>query len=334
MSVFIIAEISANHNQDFNLACETIRAAARAGADAVKVQTFRPESLSLDVDNNYFGVKKNGAWEGWRPWELYKAAAMPYEWHAPLRNLAQELGLIFFSSPFDLEAVDFLEKLSVPMYKIASFEINDIPLIAKVAKTGKPIIISTGVASMDDIELALKTCRDTGNNKITLLKCTSEYPARVEEANLIMLKDFKSRFGVEVGVSDHTMGSLIPTVAVALGATVVEKHLILDRKLGGVDSSFSMEPGEFASMVSGVRSAFLSLGRVSYNVLEKDQRRKRSLFATENISVGEIFSVENVRSLRPNVGLAPKYYDSLIGKKSPIELKKGEPIPPSLLINT
>lgn len=326
MSVFVIAEISANHNNDFELACDTVKAAAAAGADAVKVQTFRPESLALDVDNEYFGPKTEGAWKGWRPWDLYKKAALPYEWHAPLQALAHELGLVFFSSPFDLEAVDFLESLNVPMYKIASFEINDTPLIAKVAKTGKPIIMSTGVASIDDIELALKTCRDAGNNQITLLKCTSEYPAKIDAANLIMLQDFKAKFGVDVGVSDHTMGSLIPTVGVALGATVVEKHLILDRSLGGLDSAFSMEPLEFSQMVKDVRNAYLALGEVNYKVQPKDQQRKRSLFAVADIKQGEVFTAENIRSLRPNVGLEPNFYSQLLGQISQKAIKKGQPI--------
>lgn len=331
MSVFIIAEISANHNNDFKLACDTVKAAAAAGADAVKVQTFGPESLALDVDNEYFGPKTEGAWKGWKPWDLYKKASLPYEWHAPLQRLASKLGLVFFSSPFDLGAVDFLESLDVPMYKIASFEINDIPLIYKVAKTGKPIIISTGVASVDDIELALETCRDAENNQITLLKCTSEYPAKIDMANLIMLQDFKEKFSVDVGVSDHSMGSLIPIVGVALGAKVIEKHLILDRKLGGLDSDFSMEPLEFTQMVEDVRNACVALGEVNYIVKPKDQQRKRSLFAIEDIKQGDILTEKNIRSLRPNVGLEPKYYSQLLGEISHEDIKKGQPIKLNIL---
>jgi pseudaminic acid synthase len=326
MSVFIIAELSANHNQDLTLALETVRAAAKAGADAVKVQTFRPESLALDVDNPYFGPKTEGAWKGWRPWDLYQKAAMPYEWHQPIQQLAIQLGMEFFSSPFDLEAVDFLESLHVPRYKIASFEINDIPLIKKAAQTGKPMILSTGVASLQDIELAIQTCRDVGNDQITLLKCTSEYPARIEEANLSKMVDMQQRFGVKVGISDHTAGSFIPSLAVALGAQVIEKHLILNRSLGGLDASFSMEPDEFADMVQSARLAEKCLGTVDYQVNEADQRRKRSLFAVRDIPAGEVLSAQNLRSLRPCVGLEPKHYESVIGHKVNQTIRKGTPM--------
>lgn len=326
MSVFIIAELSANHNNDFDLACETISAIAKTGADAVKVQTFRPESLALDVDNEYFGPKKEGAWAGWRPWDLYKQAALPYEWHQPLKELAERLGLVFFSSPFDLEAIDFLETLQVPLYKIASFEINDIPLIQKVAQTGKPIIMSTGVASEADIELAVQTCQAVGNTDITLLKCTSEYPAKLDDANLQTLLELKQHFSVKVGLSDHTMEDLLPIMSVAMGAVVIEKHFILNRNLGGVDSGFSMNPVEFRQMVRQVRDAEKALGRVQYNDSDKNHGRKRSLFAVQDIQPGEAFTEQNVRSLRPNIGIEPKFFQQVLQSRSKSLIKKGDPI--------
>ena len=332
MSVFIIAELSANHNKDFNLACDTIRAIAKTGADAVKMQTFRPESLALDVDNEYFGPKTEGAWKGWRPWDLYQQAALPYEWHRPLKDLAEELGLVFFSSPFDLEAVDFLEDLRVPIYKIASFEINDIPLIKKVAQTGKPIIMSTGVASLADIELAVETCLSVGNSDITLLKCTSQYPATLEDANLQTLLDIKQRFKVKVGLSDHTMGDLLPVMSVAMGSVVIEKHFILDRNLGGVDSGFSMNPTEFTEMVNRVRQAEKALGQVAYNDSTRNHSRQRSLFAVADIAEGEAFTAQNVRSLRPNVGLQPKELNRVLKAHAAKNIKKGEPIVSKLLV--
>jgi pseudaminic acid synthase len=321
--VFIIAELSANHNNDFDLAVRTIEAMASSGADAIKLQTYTADSLSLDIDNEFFGPKKDGLWKGRRPYELYLEGSMPYEWQPKLKEVAEKLGMIFFSSPFDLQAVDFLERMNVSMYKIASFEITDIPLIEYTASKGKPMIISTGVAELDDIELALKTCRAVGNNDITLLKCTSQYPASIDQANLSTMVDMHKRFGVKVGVSDHTMGSLVPTVAVALGAKVIEKHFILDRNLGGPDSSFSMEPHEFAQMVRSVREAELSLGNINYEVAERDKLRRRSLFIVQDIKAGEVITEENVRSIRPGFGLHPKYLTELIGKTFNQDLEAG-----------
>jgi pseudaminic acid synthase len=323
---FIIAELSANHNNDFNLAVKTIKAMAKSGADAVKVQTYTADSLSLDVDNEYFGPKKDGQWKGWRPYDLYKEAAMPWEWQPKLKKIAEKLGLVFFSSPFDLEAIDFLEKMNVSVYKIASFEINDISLIEKVAKTKKPMIISTGVADVEDIKVAIKTCKKAGNNKITLLKCTSNYPSIIVDANLATIPDIKKRFNVEVGVSDHTMGNIVPIVAISLGAKVVEKHFILDRNLGGPDSTFSMEPAEFKLMVDEIRLAEKSLGKVTYDVSIKDKQRRRSLFVVKDIRKGEQFSEKNIRSIRPGFGLAPKDYKKVLGKKAKEDIKKGEPL--------
>src|SRR5690554_408523 len=323
---FIIAELSANHNNDLDLALRTVKAAADAGADAIKVQTYTADSLAIDVDNELFGPKKEGLWKGIRPYDLYKGASLPYEWHAPIQKAAKEHGLVFFSSPFDLEGVDFLESLNVPLYKIASFEITDIPLIEYTASKGKPIIISTGVANEEDIKLAVETCKKVGNNDITLLKCTSQYPAKIEDANLSTITDMKKRFNVKIGLSDHTMGDIVPTTAVALGAVVIEKHFILDRNLGGADSSFSMEPKEFKEMVDRVRLVEASLGNVSYSITEKDVYKRRSLFAVKDIDEGEVFTKENVRSVRPGVGLHTKYYKSLLGEQSTRAYKKGDPL--------
>lgn len=325
-NAFIIAEMSANHNNDYDIAVKTIQAMAKAGANAVKVQTYTADSLALDVDNECFGPKKEGLWKGIRPYDLYKEASMPYEWQPKLKELAESLGLVFFSSPFDFEGVDFLETIDCPIYKIASFEITDIPLIEYVARKGKPIIISTGVAELEDIQLAVDTCRKVRNNDITLLKCTSQYPAEIADANLATIPDMKKRFNVEVGVSDHTMGSIVPMVAVTLGATVVEKHFILDRNMGGADSAFSMEPAEFKDMVDKVRSVESSLGSVNYTVSEADKLKRRSLFAVNNIEQGEMFTKENIRSLRPGQGVHPKLYSKLIGKTADKEYRKGDPI--------
>lgn len=323
---FIIAELSANHNNDLDLALRTVKAAADSGADAIKVQTYTADSLAIDVNNEFFGPKKEGLWKGIRPYDLYKEASLPYDWHKPIQKAAKEHGLVFFSSPFDLEGVDFLESLNVPLYKIASFEITDIPLIEYTASKGKPIIISTGVASEEDINLAVETCKKVGNNDITLLKCTSQYPAKIEDANLSTITDMKKRFNVKIGLSDHTMGDIVPTTAVALGAVVIEKHFILDRNLGGADSSFSMEPKEFKEMVEKVRLVEASLGEISYKISEKDIYKRRSLFAVKDIDEGEVFTKENIRSVRPGVGLHTKYYKTLLGEKSTKAYKKGDPL--------
>jgi pseudaminic acid synthase len=332
MSVFIIAELSANHNNDFDLAVKTIEAMSVAGVDAVKVQTYTPDSLTLDVDNEYFGPRPSGLWKGRRPYELFQEAALPYEWHFKLKEVANNVGLEFFSSPFDIAGVDFLEnEVGVSKYKIASFEITDIPLIEYTASKGKPIIISTGVAEMEDIELAVQTCRKVGNNDITLLKCTSEYPAPFDMANLRTIPHLQKTFGVRVGVSDHTMGSTIPLVAVALGASVIEKHFILDRALGGVDAAFSMNPAEFAQMVKSVREAEMSLGEVSYQISETSKMKRRSIFVVENIKKGEVFTEKNIRSIRPGYGLHPKYYLEVLGKTAAMNIDRGTPLSMALI---
>lgn len=325
-SVFIIAELSANHNHDFDLAKRTIKAMAESGADAVKVQTYTPDSLVMDCDNEYFGPIPTGLWKGIKRYDLYKEGAMPYEWQPLLKEYAESLGMIFFSTPFDLEGVDFLEEMNIPLYKVASFEINDIPLIKKIAQQHKPVIMSTGVAGLEDIELAIETCRKEGCTDITLLKCTSEYPAPYEHVNLMTIPDMKQRFGVKVGLSDHTMGSVVPVAAVALGATVVEKHFILSRLQGGPDSSFSMEPDEFKTMVEEIRIVEKSLGCVTYDLDDVKKGKRRALYATKDIAEGEIFTKDNIRSFRPSAGLSPKYYEVLLGNPSKRAIKRGDPL--------
>ena len=320
----IVAELSANHNNNFDLAVKTIEAMAKAGADAVKFQTFKPLSFTMDVNNGDFGPRKSGLWKGWRPCELYKQGSLPYEWQPKLQRVATDLGMICFSTPFDNEAVDFMEDMNMPIYKIASFEITDVNLIRYAASKHKPMIISTGVAEVEDIELALRICREEGNDDITLLKCTSDYPATLEKANLLTIPDMKERFGVKVGLSDHSMTNTIPMAAVALGAEVVEKHFILDRALGGIDSAFSLNPEEFASMVKAVREVETASGRVSYAVSEADKGRRRSLYVAEDMKTGDVITEENVRSVRPGFGLHPKYLPELIGRKVNRDLKIGD----------
>lgn len=320
----IVAELSANHNNDFELAAKTIEAMAKAGADAVKFQTFRPLSFTMDVDNDDFGPRKTGLWKGQRPSDVFRIGAMPYEWQPKLQKIANDLGVICFSTPFDFEAVDFMEQMNMPIYKIASFEITDVNLIRYAASKQKPMIISTGVAEKEDIELALQVCHEENNYDITLLKCTSDYPAAPEKANLLTMVDMKERFGVKVGVSDHSMTNAIPMTAVALGATVVEKHFILDRSLGGIDSTFSLNPEEFASMVRAVREVEKSLGQVTYEVTNADKGRRRSLYIAADVKAGDIVTDENVRSVRPGFGLHPKYLNDVIGKKFVNDFNKGE----------
>lgn len=328
----IVAELSANHNNDYNLAARTVEAMAKAGADAVKFQTFKPLSFTMDVNNEDFGPRKSGLWKGWRPCELYKQGSLPYEWQPKLQKIATDLGMICFSTPFDNEAVDFMEEMNMPIYKIASFEITDVNLIRYAASKHKPMIISTGVAEIEDLELALKVCREEENNDITLLKCTSDYPASLEKANLLTIPDMKERFGVKVGLSDHSMTTTIPMAAVAMGATVVEKHFILDRSLGGIDSAFSLNPEEFASMVKAVREVETAMGNVNYDVSESDKGRRRSLYVAEDINKGEVITEKNVRSVRPGFGLPPKYYTMILGKIAARDLKKGDRLTLDMII--
>lgn len=324
--VFIIAELSANHNGSLKNAIETIRAAKRAGADCIKLQTYTCDTLTIDSDKEDF-IIKGTVWDGQKLYDLYKDAYTPWEWHEELFKVAKEEGLICFSSPFDKSSVDFLENLNVPAYKIASFEITDIPLIEYVASKGKPIIISTGIAGMEDIELALDACFRNGNTNIALLKCTSSYPAPVSEANMCMVKDLADRYGVITGLSDHTMGSIVPIVATSFGARIIEKHFILDRSIGGPDSSFSMSESEFSDMVNSVREAEKAIGIVDYRLTEKQIAGKifsRSLYVVDDIEIGELITESNIRSIRPGLGLHPKYYSDVIGKAVKSKLSKGD----------
>ena len=326
---FIIAELSANHMNDFDIAVKTIEAMAEAGADAVKFQTFTPDTITLDCDNEYFQIKQGTVWDGQILHELYEDAYMPWDWQPKLKKIAEDLGLIVFSSPFDKTSVDFLENMDIPAYKIASFEITDIPLIEYVASKGKPIIISTGIANLEDIELAIETCLEAGNDKIALLKCTSSYPAPFEEINLNTIPDIKNKFSVIVGLSDHTLGGEVSTAAIAVGANIIEKHFILDRNMGGPDCEFSMEPHEFKQMVESIRNVEKALGKVNYELSDKmmaNREFSRSLFAVDDIKIGEIVTEDNVRSIRPGFGLHPKYLKEILGKKVNRDLKKGTPL--------
>ena len=328
-STFIIAELSANHNQSYDLAVQTIQAVKDSGADAIKLQTYTADTLTIECDNDYFKIKSDTLWDGKTLHQLYREAFTPWDWQPKLKEVAEKLGLIFFSTPFDTTAVDFLEKLNVPAYKIASFEIFDIPLIEYIASKQKPIIISTGIASLGDIELAVKACRKVGNNSIALLKCTSSYPAPVEEANLLSIPHLRDTFNVIPGLSDHTMGQSVAIAAVALGARIVEKHFILDRSIGGPDSSFSMEPQEFKKMVEAIRDVEKALGTISYELTPKAKNSKifsRSLFIVKDVKKGEIISEKNVRSIRPGNGLHPKYYHNILGKIFRKDCEKGTPL--------
>lgn len=325
--VFIIAELSANHNGSLEVALETIKAAKRTGANAIKLQTYTADTLTIDCDKDDFIIKSGSIWDGESYYKLYESAYTPWEWHQALFEEAEKQGLICFSSPFDKTAVDFLENLNVPAYKIASFEITDIPLIEYVASKGKPIILSTGIATMEDIELALDACRRMGNNDIALLKCTSSYPAPIEEANMVMVKDFAERFGVIAGLSDHTMGTTVPVVATCFGAKIIEKHFILDRSIGGPDASFSMNEQEFTDMVKAVREAEKAMGTVDYTLTEKQAKGKdfsRSLYVVKDIKAGEVITEEHVRSIRPGFGLHPKELKNWLGKPSPKDFEKGD----------
>ena len=324
--VFIIAELSANHNGSLDTAIETIRAAKRAGANAIKFQTYTADTITIDSKKEDFLIKGT-IWEGRNLHDLYSEAYTPWEWHEQLFAVAKEEGLECFSSPFDPTAVELLEKLNVPAYKIASFEITDIPLIELVASKGKPIIISTGIAELEDIELAIDACERMGNGNIALLKCTSSYPAPIEEANMIMVKDFAERFNMIVGLSDHTIGSTAPVVATCFGAKIIEKHFILDRSIGGPDSSFSMNEAEFTEMVKAVREAEKAIGKVDYNLTDKQKKGKdfsRSLYIVENIAEGEVLTEKNIRSIRPGFGLHPKFFKEVLGKKVKRNIEKGE----------
>lgn len=326
---FIIAEMSANHLMDFDRAVEIMKAAKQAGADAIKIQTYTPDTITLDCDDECFQITQGTLWDGTTLHKLYQTAYTPWEWQPKLQTIAKELGLTFFSSPFDLTAVDFLEEMDVPAYKIASFEINDIPMIRKIARLHKPMIFATGIAHMADIELALKTCKEEGNEQVILLKCISAYPTPYEDINLKTIPSMKETFDCITGLSDHSMGHAVAVGAVALGAKVVEKHLTLSRADKGADGAFSMEPLEFKEMVDNIRIVEKALGRVTYELSEKQTRERehsRSLFVAKNMKAGEIFTPENLRSVRPGCGLHTKYYEELLGKKIAKDAALGTPM--------
>ncbi len=325
-STFIIAELSANHGGDIEIAKETIRAANRAGANAIKLQTYTADTITIDCDKEDFILRQDTIWDGRTLYELYKEAYTPWSWHKELFDVAKEEGLICFSSPFDKSAVDLLESLRTPAYKIASFEITDIPLIEYAASKGKPMIISTGIANEEDIQLAVDSCRKVGNNEIILLKTSSQYPAKIEDANMKMIPDMSKRFNVLTGLSDHTIGKFIPIVATTLGATVIEKHFILDRSIGGPDASFSLDEKEFKAMVDAVRATEKSLGIVDYSLSDKAKKSRefsRSLYVVKDMVAGDIITEENVRSIRPGFGLHPKYYNDILGKQVNTTINRG-----------
>ena len=327
--VFIIAELSANHGNDLNLVKETIKAVKRIGADAIKIQTYTPDTITIDSRKKHFKINQGTYWDGQYLYDLYKTASLPWEWHQEIFEFAKKEGILCFSSPFDQTAVDLLESLNNPIYKIASFEITDIPLIEYAASKGKPMIISTGIAEIEDIELAIETCRKVGNNDITILKCTSAYPADPKDANLLTIPDIKNRFDVKVGLSDHTMGIEGPVVATALGATVIEKHFILDKSVGGPDAHFSLDEKDFTHMVKSIRTAENMMGKVDYEMTKKKKKSRqfsRSLFIVKDVKAGEILTEENVRSIRPGFGVHPKYLFEILGKKFNQDFEKGTPM--------
>lgn len=326
--VYFIAEMSANHANDINIALRIVEEAARAGADCLKVQTYTADSLTLDCDADCFMIK-DGLWEGQRLYDLYKDASMPWEWHGPIKEKCDELGIDFLSTPFDESAVDFLDGMGCSAFKIASFELVDIPLIKYAAAKGKTMIMSTGMASLEDIEDAVDAVRSVGNNDIVLLRCCSEYPADPKDMNLASIADMRNRFGVHVGFSDHSMGHIADVVAAVLGARVIEKHFCLSHEIKTADSEFSMDPSEYRDMVVSVNDAMSAVGKPSYVPSEKEAKSmvfRRSVFASKDIMQGELFTEENTRIVRPGDGIKPKYYEKLLDRPSAKSYSFGEPI--------
>ncbi|AQT08433.1 N-acetylneuraminate synthase [Pseudomonas protegens] len=323
----IIAEMSGNHNQSLDVALQIVEAAARAGAHALKLQTYTADTMTLDLAQGEFFIKDpDSLWAGSSLYQLYQQAHTPWEWHQPIFARAKALGMLAFSTPFDESAVDFLESLDVPAYKIASFENTDLPLIRRVAATGKPLIISTGMASIAELDESVRAARQAGCRDLVLLKCTSTYPASPTNSNLLTIPHLRELFGCEVGLSDHSMGVGVSVAAVALGATVIEKHFTLDRAAGGVDASFSLEPAEMASLVLETERAWQAMGQVSYGATQAESKSlvyRRSLYVTQDMQAGELFSADNVRAIRPGLGLAPKHYDALLGRRARQALKRG-----------
>lgn len=326
---FIIAEMSANHLMDYDRAVAIMQSAKDAGADAIKIQTYTPDTITLDSDASCFQITQGTIWDGTTLHKLYETAYTPWEWQPKLKEEAEKMGMLFFSSPFDLSSVDFLKEMDIPVYKVASFEINDIPFIRKIARIGKPIIISTGIAYMADIERALQTCREEGNEQVILLKCTSAYPAPYEDINLKTIPSMRETFDCITGLSDHTMGCAVATAGVALGAKVVEKHLTLSRADGGADAAFSMEPAEFREMVNQIRITEKALGRVTYDLTPKQKKSRehsRSLFVARDMKAGEVFTPENLKSVRPSCGLHTCYYEEILGKRITKDAVLGTPM--------
>lgn len=340
--VFIVAELSSNHNQSFEIAQQTIEAMKESGADAVKFQTYTPDTMTLNSRRKQFRLHPNSLWDYETMYQLYKKAQTPWEWHIPLKQFAESIGLVWFSTPFDKTSVDFLETINTPMYKIASFEITDIPLIKYVASKGKPIMISTGVATFSEIVEAIEACHNVHDNEITLLKCTSVYPTPLNDVNLLTMDDFKtsfetpieSRHFLKIGISDHTLNSTVSIASVALGASVIEKHFTLSRKLSTPDAAFSLEPHEFKEMVNAVRETEQVLGHVTYNIptsAMKNLQFKRSLFVVKDIKAGEKYTDDNIKSLRPHNGMHPRYLENTIGKTASCNIKKGIPLSKNLI---
>ena len=325
---YIIAELSANHNGSIERAFDSIKAAKKAGADAIKIQTYTADTITIKSDRNEFQIK-GGLWDGYDLYSLYKWAETPYDWHKPLFDYARELDITIFSSPFDETAVDLLEDLNTPAYKLASFEIIDLPLIKYIAQTGKPMIISTGMASLDEISMAVETARENGCKDLVLLHCISSYPAPAEQSNLRTIPDLSKRFGVLAGLSDHTIGTTVAVSSVALGAAIIEKHFTLNRKDRGPDSDFSLEPYELKKLCDRTKEAYVSLGFASYELKESEKTGlhfRRSLYAVKDIRKGEFFTKENIRSIRPALGLPPKYYEEILGKMAAKDIENGSPL--------
>lgn len=325
---FIIAELSANHNNDINIARKTIKAAKETGADAIKLQTYTAYTMTIDCDNEYFQINQGTLWDGTTLYKLYQQAYTPWEWHKELFDYAHSIGIEIFSTPFDKTAVDFLSTHNIPRYKIASFEAMDYQLISYAARLHKPMIVSVGVSTLEEIQEAIDACRAVGNDDITILKCTSAYPAKLENMNILTISDMKERFGtqgVKIGLSDHSMNNETVIAAIALGAVVVEKHFILDRALGGPDAEFSLNFDEFKTLVHTIRNTEKLLGQVNYDVDDKNRKFARSLFVTADIKKGEIFTEKNIRSIRPGDGMHPKYLQDVLGKKADRNYHFGEP---------
>ena len=335
LPVYIVAEMSANHGQNFEQAVKIVEAAKAAGADAIKLQTYTPGTLTINCSNDYFQIGKGTLWEGRNLYDLYGEAFTPWEWQPKLKKIANDLGLDLFSTPYDDTAVEFLEEMGVPAYKIASFELVDLPLIQRVAKTGKPIIISTGMAILGEIEEAVQTARDAGATQIALLKCTSAYPASPEEMHLRTIPNLEERFEVPVGLSDHTLGIAVPIAAVALGACIVEKHFTLSRSIPSPDSAFSIEPPEFKAMVEAIRVTEKAMGQVRYELTEREVNSRvfrRSLFVVKDMKAGEVFTKENVRSIRPGHGLPPKFLKDVLGRRTTKHIEQGTPLDWELIL--